>query len=85
MDAMDCTVDLTNETTTGETVIQEANEVKFETEEVGKKRSIVWNHFTKLPVEKGKKPKASCNHCGTKYACDPRVNGTKSMLTHIQK
>ena len=38
-------------------------------------------HFTKL--DDGQKPRATCNYCQTPYACDTKLNGTKSMLTHL--
>ena len=28
--------------------------------------------------------RASCNYCGTTYACDTKLNGTTGMRTHIQ-
>ena len=48
----------------------------------GKKRSIVWGHFT--IIEGGKKPRAACNYCGTTYTCNTKLNGTTNMRTHIQ-
>ncbi|KAF5443414.1 hypothetical protein F2P56_035970 [Juglans regia] len=51
----------------------------------GRKRSIVWEYFTKIKTEDNSRPRAACNFCGTTYACDPNINGTKSMLQHLEK
>ena len=48
----------------------------------GKKRSIIWGHFTTIEGET--KPTAACNYYGTTYACDSKLNGTTTMRTHIE-
>ncbi|KAI4331848.1 hypothetical protein L6164_016802 [Bauhinia variegata] len=48
-----------------------------------KKTSIAWEHFEKLPDVK--EPTATCKHCGRRYLCDPKQNGTSNMLLHITK
>ncbi|KAI4351272.1 hypothetical protein L6164_005648 [Bauhinia variegata] len=48
-----------------------------------KKTSIAWEHFEKLPDVK--EPTAACKHCGRRYLCDPKQNGTSNMLLHITK
>ncbi|XP_041001614.1 zinc finger BED domain-containing protein RICESLEEPER 3-like [Juglans microcarpa x Juglans regia] len=52
---------------------------------IGRKRSVVWDYFTKIRTEDKSKPRASCNLCGMTYACDPNINSTKSMLGHLEK
>ena len=47
-----------------------------------KKRSIVWGHF--IVIEGGGGLRATCNYCGTTYACDTKLNVTTTMRTHIQ-
>ena len=51
----------------------------------GRKRSYVWDHFTKV---KKKKPddqrRAACNYCGIDYACETEVNGITLMKTHLE-
>ena len=49
----------------------------------GKKRSIVWGHFTVIKGGGGE-PRSSFNYRGTTYACDTKLNGTTTMRTHIQ-
>ncbi|KAG6713707.1 hypothetical protein I3842_05G167000 [Carya illinoinensis] len=51
----------------------------------GRKRSVVWDYFTKIQTEDKSRPRAACNSCGMTYACDPNINGTKSMLRHLEK
>ncbi|KAI4297878.1 hypothetical protein L6164_037739 [Bauhinia variegata] len=48
-----------------------------------KKTSIAWEHFEKLPDVK--EPTTACKHCGRRYLCDPKQNGTSNMLLHITK
>ncbi|KAG6718379.1 hypothetical protein I3842_04G146700 [Carya illinoinensis] len=50
----------------------------------GRQRSMVWDHFTKIPKDDPTKPRAACNYCGASYACDTKTNGTKSMKYHIE-
>ncbi|KAG6641860.1 hypothetical protein CIPAW_09G102700 [Carya illinoinensis] len=51
----------------------------------GRHRSMVWNHFTRIPNGDPSKPRAKCNYCTASYACDTKTNGTKSMKYHIEK
>ncbi|CAL5438787.1 unnamed protein product [Camellia sinensis] len=62
-----------------ESTKNQSNNVKGKRE-----RSLVWDRFTKLKCESGKRPRASCNYCGTTYACDPKIYGTTSMRAHIE-
>ncbi|XP_028074562.1 zinc finger BED domain-containing protein RICESLEEPER 2-like [Camellia sinensis] len=64
-----------DESTSGEPKTQEPKKLNL---------GIVWDHFTRLDCEHGENPRAACNYCGMDYACDPKVNGTKLMLTHIE-
>ncbi|KAH7865945.1 hypothetical protein Vadar_013434 [Vaccinium darrowii] len=52
-----------------------------------KNSSFLWDHFTRLPEPKvpppGYKQKATCNYCGTEFACNSDHNGTSSMRTHL--
>ncbi|KAI4331753.1 hypothetical protein L6164_016710 [Bauhinia variegata] len=48
-----------------------------------KKTSIVWEHFDKLLDVK--ELTVACKHCGRRYLCDPKQNGTSNMLLHITK
>ena len=86
MDVFDETVDLTNDPTTGVTTQDDKDPIsKSEAEKTSGKRarSVVWDHFRKLPPQKGQKPKAKCKYCHSQYCCDIRVNGKTTMLTHI--
>ncbi|XP_038697759.1 zinc finger BED domain-containing protein RICESLEEPER 1-like [Tripterygium wilfordii] len=49
---------------------------------LGKKKSIVWDHFETMMV-KGKGKRAVCNHCKHDYACNTIVNGTSTLRTHL--
>ncbi|KAK6925464.1 hAT-like transposase, RNase-H fold [Dillenia turbinata] len=51
----------------------------------GARVSVVWDHFTKDGTSGSGDPKASCNYCGQQYCCDPKTNGTSSMLHHLNK
>ncbi|KAG6707845.1 hypothetical protein I3842_06G052500 [Carya illinoinensis] len=51
----------------------------------GRIRSMVWDHFTIIPKGDPTKPMTACNYCGVSYACDTKINGTKSMKHHIEK
>ncbi|KAG6625089.1 hypothetical protein CIPAW_16G071900 [Carya illinoinensis] len=51
----------------------------------GRHRSMVWDHFTRIPNGDPSKPRAKCNYCTASYACDTKTNGTKSMKYHIEK
>ncbi|KAL6974171.1 hypothetical protein U1Q18_052742 [Sarracenia purpurea var. burkii] len=48
-----------------------------------KKRAMVWDHFTKMKIE-DRKPKSTCNYCDAHYASDLKLNGIRSMLTHLE-
>jgi hypothetical protein len=48
-----------------------------------KKKSQIWDHFTKLDVDP-KTPRAECNYCGKHYACHTIVNGTSNMWSHLK-
>ncbi|KAL5729720.1 hypothetical protein ACHQM5_002627 [Ranunculus cassubicifolius] len=61
-------------------------------------KSPVWPHFKKYSVfvdsdkefdedgnkKKIEKKRASCRHCDKNYAADPSVNGTSSLLAHLE-
>lgn len=64
-----------DESTSGEPKTQEPKKLNV---------GIVWDHFTRLDCKHGENPRVACNYCGMDYACDPKVNGTKLMLTHIE-
>ncbi|KAG6681920.1 hypothetical protein I3842_13G113200 [Carya illinoinensis] len=51
----------------------------------GRVRSMIWDHFTKIPKGDSTKPRSACNYCGVSYAYDMKTNGTKSMKYHIEK
>ncbi|KAG6694115.1 hypothetical protein I3842_09G034200 [Carya illinoinensis] len=51
----------------------------------GKVRSMVWDHFSRIPKDDPTKPRVACNYCGVSYACDMKTKGTKSMKYHIEK
>ncbi|XP_042988648.1 uncharacterized protein LOC122316179 [Carya illinoinensis] len=46
---------------------------------------MVWDHFTRISKGDPTKPRVACNYCGASYACDTKINGTKSMKHHIEK
>jgi len=48
-----------------------------------KKKSQIWDHFTKLDVDP-KAPKGECNYCGKHVACHTIVNGTSNMWSHLK-
>ncbi|KAL9372591.1 hypothetical protein Peur_034835 [Populus x canadensis] len=48
-----------------------------------KKKSQIWDHFTKLDVDP-KTPRAECNYCGKHYACHTIVNGTSNIWSHLK-
>ena len=50
------------------------------------KKSIVWDHFTKLPLGETKgEHKAKCNHCRSVYNYHPTKHGTNSLNKHLHK
>jgi hypothetical protein len=42
-----------------------------------------WGHFTRDKSTIDDDPVAHCNYCGTPYKCHPKINGTSSMLYHV--
>jgi len=50
----------------------------------GRKKSMVWQHFTKDLESPADKPVAHCNYCGADYKCHGKSNGTSNMLYHIK-
>ena len=51
------------------------------TEERGRLKSVVWNHFKKMKVDG--KDKAECNYC-TRLLVGGSKNGTKHLHDHIK-
>lgn len=52
----------------------------------GKRKSLVWQHFTEIMNSDGSRmadPRAKCNYCPRSYACGSKANGTTSMRTHM--
>ncbi|XP_075077059.1 uncharacterized protein LOC142163813 [Nicotiana tabacum] len=47
-----------------------------------KKRSPEWDHFDQIIDSEGNQ-KGVCKHCKREYFADTKVNGTKSLLTHM--
>ena len=65
-------------------IVNEKNEVEGEGSK--SKKSIAWDHFTKLPlVETKGEHKAKCNHCRAVYSCHPNKHGTNSMIKHLHR
>jgi len=54
---------------------------------VGQKRnreqSKVWEHFTPVPGTMGTNRRATCNHCGSNYACGSKNIGTTNLWSHL--
>jgi hypothetical protein len=46
-------------------------------------KSAAWDHFTRDKSTPDDDPVAHCNYCGTSYKCHPKINGTSSMLYHV--
>jgi hypothetical protein len=46
-------------------------------------KSAAWDHFTRDKSTSDDDPVAHCNYCGTAYKCHPKINGTLSMLYHV--
>ncbi|KAF7808335.1 zinc finger BED domain-containing protein RICESLEEPER 2-like [Senna tora] len=69
-----------------------AKETESETEkekEAGKRKptrpeSWVWAHFTLIEDCDPEYPRATCNWCGTDYACHKKRNGTSNMAHHLE-
>ena len=47
-----------------------------------KKRSYLWDHFTK--IDRSKFPKAMCNYCGQAYAFHSKKTGTSTLRMHLE-
>uniref|UniRef100_A0A6N2ND59 BED-type domain-containing protein n=1 Tax=Salix viminalis TaxID=40686 RepID=A0A6N2ND59_SALVM len=48
-----------------------------------RKKSQIWDHFTKLDGDPSK-PRAACNYCRRNYACHTILNGTSNMWSHLK-
>jgi hypothetical protein len=48
-----------------------------------RKKSQIWDHFTKLDGDPSK-PRAACNYCRRHYACHTILNGTSNMWSHLK-
>ena len=48
-----------------------------------RKKSQIWDHFTKLDGDPNK-PRAACNYCRRNYACHTILNGTSNMWSHLK-
>ena len=48
-----------------------------------RKKSQIWDHFTKLDGDPNK-PRAACNYCRRDYACHTILNGTSNMWSHLK-
>jgi hypothetical protein len=46
-------------------------------------KSTAWDHFTRDKSTPDDDPVAHCNYCGTPYKCHLKINGTSSMLYHV--
>jgi hypothetical protein len=46
-------------------------------------KSAAWDHFTRDKNTPDDDLVAHCNYCGTPYKCHPKINGTSSMLYHV--
>lgn len=49
-----------------------------------KKWSKCCDHFVQYKTPNERK-RAKCKHCGTSYACDPNINGTRNLNAHIRE
>jgi len=50
----------------------------------GKKTtSVVWDHFTRSLESTNLV--ATCNHCGKRFRCDPKIHGTSNLLNHLKR
>lgn len=47
-------------------------------------RSIVWDHFKRIPNCDLSKLMAICNYCRADYACEMKTKDTKYMKYHIE-
>jgi hypothetical protein len=46
-------------------------------------KSATWDHFTRDKITHDDDLVAHYNFCGTPYKCHPKINGTSSMLYHV--
>jgi hypothetical protein len=46
-------------------------------------KSAVLDHLTRDKSTPDDDPVAHCNYCGTLYICHPKINGTSSMMCHV--
>jgi hypothetical protein len=46
-------------------------------------KSAAWDNFTRDKSIHDDDPVAHCNYWGTPYKCHPKINGTSSMLYHV--
>ena len=81
------TIDIDNDMETDDDPILGNNEEDESEKMRAKPKSFVLDHFTRIPKPKvpppGYKENATCNYCGTQFACNTDANGTSSMKTHI--
>ncbi|XP_057519919.1 zinc finger BED domain-containing protein RICESLEEPER 2-like isoform X1 [Amaranthus tricolor] len=49
-----------------------------------KKRSLVWDHFEKMPCERKSEGKAKCIHCESVFSATPR-SGTSHLKRHVER
>lgn len=54
------------------------------TNDMSRRTSDVWNHFTPLRDCDPEFPRAACNYCGRQYAVHPRKNGTSCCWSHLE-
>src|SRR4051812_33274319 len=51
-----------------------------------KRRSWVWEHFKELALSNPTaKRRATCAYCNSSFACDPKLNGTGTLASHIKE
>ena len=52
---------------------------------LGRKKSIVWDHFEKINIgeDDTSKIKAICNYCQKSYNADSKSCGTSNLLAHV--
>ncbi|KAH0634645.1 hypothetical protein KY290_038111 [Solanum tuberosum] len=64
--------------------IGQSQTVESQVKKERKKRSRVWDHFSRKTDSDGSE-KGVCNYCKREYFADTKEHGTTSMLTHIVK
>jgi hypothetical protein len=75
---------------TGETVANQVTEV-VDVEKDGEckkrkaiaQRSDAWEHFSKVKLDNGDE-RVKCKYCAKLFRCDPKINGTSSMKSHLK-